>query len=86
LEVLSGSAENILEDQTAINVLSSSKTLATEIQIKQTSAAITEKSIDEARLQYTSIAGYSTVLFFTIGKFRYKNINQLSIIIYINLN
>lgn len=68
LEVLSGSEENILEDETAIAVLSSSKTLANEIQTKQTAAEVTEKSIDAARLQYTPIAIYSTVLFFTIGE------------------
>lgn len=72
LEVLSESDENILEDQTAIGVLSSSKVLSNEIQAKQTVAEITEKSIDAARLQYTPIAVYSTVLFFTIGK-RNKN-------------
>lgn len=68
LEVLSGSEENILEDETAIGVLSSSKTLSDEIQAKQTAAEVTEKSIDAARLQYTPIAVYSTVLFFTIGE------------------
>lgn len=68
LEVLSGSEANILEDETAIAVLSSSKTLSNEIQAKQTVAEATEKSIDLARLQYTPIAVYSTVLFFTTGE------------------
>lgn len=67
LEVLSTSQENILEDETAISVLSSSKTLSNEILAKQTVAEVTEKSIDAARLEYTPIAVYSTVLFFTIG-------------------
>ncbi|XP_063980239.1 dynein axonemal heavy chain 7-like [Diachasmimorpha longicaudata] len=67
LEVLSGSDENILENQTAIAILSSSKVLANEIQVKQAVAEVTEKSIDAARLQYTSIAVHSTVLFFTIA-------------------
>ncbi|KYN44278.1 Dynein heavy chain 7, axonemal [Trachymyrmex septentrionalis] len=66
LEVLSASKKNILEDETAISVLSSSKNLANVIQTKQTAAEITERSIDAARLQYTPIAVYSTVLFFTI--------------------
>ncbi|XP_050461697.1 dynein axonemal heavy chain 7-like [Cataglyphis hispanica] len=65
LQVLSAAKENILEDETAISVLSSSKNLANEIESKQTAAEITEKSIDAARLQYTPIAVYSTVLFFT---------------------
>ena len=70
LEVLSASDENILEDQTAVSILSSSKVLSNEIEAKQTAAEITEKSIDAARLQYTSIAVYSTVLFFTIGRLK----------------
>jgi dynein heavy chain len=68
LEVLAEAQENILEDERAIKVLSYSKNLADEIQAKQAVAEITEKSIDEARLQYTPIAVYSTVLFFTIGE------------------
>lgn len=67
LQVLSSSDENILEDQTAIGVLSSSKVLSDDIQTKQAAAEVTEKSIDIARLQYTAIAVYSTILFFTIG-------------------
>lgn len=59
---------NILEDETAISILSSSKNLANEIEAKQRVAEITEKSIDAARLQYTPIAIHSTVLFFTIGR------------------
>lgn len=72
LKVLSASEENILEDETAIRVLSSSKSLSDEIQTKQTAAEVTERSIDAARLQYTPIAVYSTVLFFTIGERKYK--------------
>jgi dynein heavy chain len=67
LEVLSTSQGNILEDETAVNMLSSSKTLANEIQEKQSVAEETEKSVDKARLVYIPIASYSSVLFFTIG-------------------
>ncbi|KAK0094203.1 hypothetical protein PV326_011565 [Microctonus aethiopoides] len=56
LEVLSESKENILEDQTAISILSTSKVLAIEIEAKQATAEITEMSIDHARLEYTPIA------------------------------
>lgn len=69
LQVLSASEENILEDESAVSILSSSKTLSDEIQIKQAAAEVTEKSIDAARLQYRPIAVHSAVLFFTIGKF-----------------
>ena len=67
MEVLSSSEGNILEDETAIQVLSSSKTLSNEIAEKQAIAEETEKKIDLARLGYTPIAIHSTVLFFTIA-------------------
>lgn len=67
LEVLSTSEGNILEDETGVQVLSSSKILSNEIAAKQASAEITEKQIDKARLEYTPIAVHSTILFFSIG-------------------
>lgn len=67
LEVLSSSKGNILEDEVAVNTLSSAKTLANEIQIKQAGAEETQKKIDEKRLEYTSIADYSSILFFCIA-------------------
>lgn len=67
LGVLSSSEGNILEDETAVQILSSSKVVANEIQEKQIVAEATEKSIDAARLEYTSIAVYSSILFFTTG-------------------
>lgn len=66
LEVLSSSEGNILEDENAINILSSSKTLSEDIQAKQLVAVVTEKEIDEARHQYVPVAQYSSVLFFCI--------------------
>ena len=65
LEVLS-SEGNILEDETAVQILSSSKVLSNEINEKQSVAEVTEKQIDTARLGYTPIAKHSTILFFTI--------------------
>ncbi|KAM7353017.1 dynein heavy chain at 36C isoform 1-T1 [Cochliomyia hominivorax] len=65
LEVLS-SAENILEDETAVQILSSSKALANDINEKQVITEATEKQIDLARLSYVPIAEHSTILFFTI--------------------
>ncbi|CAF0886975.1 unnamed protein product [Adineta steineri] len=67
LEVLSSSSGNILEDEAAINVLSSSKLLANDISEKQLVAEETEKKIDAARLGYTPIAVHSTILFFSIA-------------------
>lgn len=68
LEVLSTSEGNILEDETGVQILSSSKVLANDIAAKQSVSEVTEKKIDAARLEYTPIATHSTILFFTIGK------------------
>ncbi|XP_052759353.1 dynein axonemal heavy chain 3 [Galleria mellonella] len=66
LEVLS-SAGNILEDESANQILSSSKVLSIEIEAKQATAAVTEKEIDEARLLYVPVSKHSSVLFFCIS-------------------
>ncbi|XP_026811506.1 dynein heavy chain 7, axonemal-like [Rhopalosiphum maidis] len=66
LQVLSSSEGNILEDEEAVNILSSSKTLANEIEVKQSKAKITERTIDKTRHQYKTVAIYSTTLFFII--------------------
>lgn len=71
LEVLS-SAENILEDETAVQILSSAKALANDISEKQVITEATEKQIDIARLSYVPIAEHSTILFFTIGEIFYS--------------
>ena len=67
MEVLSSSEGNILEDETAIKVLSSSKILANEISEKQEVAEETERKIDSIRLGYTPIAFHSAILFFCIA-------------------
>lgn len=65
-QVLS-SAGNILEDESANRILSSSKVLSIEIQAKQAAAAITEIEIDDARLQYVPVSKHGAVLFFCIS-------------------
>ena len=67
LEVLSSDG-NILEDASAIEILSSSKVLSVEIAEKQAVADETEKRIDETRAGYTPVAVHSSVLFFTIAQ------------------
>ncbi|CAM5089785.1 unnamed protein product [Natator depressus] len=67
LEVLSASEGNILEDETAIKILSSSKVLANEISEKQAIAEETEKKIDTTRMGYRPIAIHSSILFFSIA-------------------
>ncbi|XP_064598423.1 dynein axonemal heavy chain 7-like [Liolophura sinensis] len=86
LEVLSSSEGNILEDETAIKVLSSSKVLANEISEKQAIAEETEKKIDTARMGYTPIAIHSTILFFSIADLaNIEPMYQYSLTWFINL-
>lgn len=66
LQVLSSSESNILEDENAINILTSSKALSEDIQAKQVIAASTEIEIDTARQAYIPVAKHSAVLFFCI--------------------
>lgn len=68
LEVLSSSQGNILEDETAIEVLSSSKLLSEEITEKQKVASLTEQEIDETRMGYRPVAEHSSILFFCISE------------------
>lgn len=72
LAVLSSEEGDILDDEDAIGILSSSKVLSNEIETKQAAAEITEKSIDVTRLEYAPIANYSAVLFFTTSKLLFK--------------
>ena len=66
LEVLSESEGNILEDETAIGIISEAKVLGNEITEKQQLAEETEKKIDETRLNYRPCGEYTMVLFFCI--------------------
>jgi dynein heavy chain len=67
LEILSSAEGNILENETAIEVLSSSKIVSVELFEKQKIAEETERKIDEARDSYRIIANRSSVLFFCIA-------------------
>lgn len=64
LEVLSSSEGNILEDESAVQILTSSKILSAEIEAKQEISSRTEREIDEARLGYVPVSKHSSVLFF----------------------
>lgn len=86
LEVLSASEGNILEDETAIKILSSSKALANEISEKQAVAEETEKQIDATRMGYRPIAIHSSILFFSIADLaNIEPMYQYSLIWFINL-
>ncbi|NXN55853.1 DYH3 protein, partial [Rynchops niger] len=86
LEILSHSEGNILEDETAINILSSSKELSEEISEKQKIASVTEMQIDSTRMGYKPVAVHSAIVFFCISDL--ENIEpmyQYSLIWFINL-
>ncbi|KAM6178382.1 dynein axonemal heavy chain 7 [Rhynchocyon petersi] len=86
LEVLSSSEGNILEDETAIKILSSSKALAVEISQKQEVAEETEKKIDATRMGYRPISIHSTILFFSIADLaNIEPMYQYSLTWFINL-
>lgn len=67
LYVLSSSEGSILENETAIEILSSSKTLSIEISEKQKIASLTEEEIDNTRMGYRPVAVHSAILFFCIS-------------------
>ncbi|XP_033102995.1 dynein heavy chain 12, axonemal-like isoform X1 [Anneissia japonica] len=67
LETLSSSEGNILEDESAIKILDSSKILSDEISKKQKIAEETEKKLNESRAGYRPIAKHSSILFFSIA-------------------
>jgi dynein heavy chain len=67
LEILSSAEGNILENEKAIEILSSSKILSNELSEKQKIAEATERKIDETRDSYRPIANFSSVLFFCIA-------------------
>ncbi|KAK6642963.1 hypothetical protein RUM43_004465 [Polyplax serrata] len=66
LKTLSGTKGNILEDESAIEVLDSSKTLSKEILEKQEAAKETEQMIESFRMSYRPIAAHSAVLYYCI--------------------
>uniref|UniRef100_A0A6Q2WX96 Dynein axonemal heavy chain 12 n=1 Tax=Esox lucius TaxID=8010 RepID=A0A6Q2WX96_ESOLU len=67
LETLSSSEGNILEDESAIQVLDSAKIMSNEISKKQQIAEKTEIKIAESREGYRVIAKHSSILFFSIA-------------------
>ncbi|XP_062999548.1 dynein axonemal heavy chain 3 [Elgaria multicarinata webbii] len=86
LEVLSKSEGNILEDETAIKILSSSKELSEEISEKQEIASITEMEIDATRMGYKPVAVHSATVFFCISDLaNIEPMYQYSLIWFINL-
>jgi len=67
LHILSASEGNILEDQSAIEALNSSKTISDDIKEKQEIADKTEIEIDKIRMQYVPAAFRGSLLYFCIA-------------------
>ncbi|KAF6263196.1 dynein heavy chain 8 [Scenedesmus sp. NREL 46B-D3] len=67
LEVLSTSTGNILEDESAIAVITEAKRLGNDIAAKQKQGEVTEAAIDEARVAYAPCGEYLSTLFFCIS-------------------
>jgi len=67
LHILSASEGNILEDQSAIEALNSSKTISDTIKEKQAIADQTEIDIDAIRMQYLPAAYRGSLLYFCIA-------------------
>ncbi|CAD8170768.1 unnamed protein product [Paramecium pentaurelia] len=59
-------AENILNDEEAIQILQTSKEKSKDIEEKQETSEYTERKIDEARVQYKPIAIHGALLFFAV--------------------
>ena len=67
LQILSASEGNILEDESAISVITEAKTLGNEITNKQKVAEQTEQEIEQARTAYKPCGDYTAILFFCIS-------------------
>ena len=65
--MLSNSEGNILEDESAIAIISDAKVVSNEIAKAQEEAEKTEIEIDAARLNYKPSGEYNAVLFFCIS-------------------
>lgn len=57
---------NILEDASAIQILSEAKLVSNDITEKEVVATQTQKEIDDARVGYKPCGAFNAVLFFTI--------------------
>ena len=70
LEVLSSSQGNILDDESAIKVLQSSKALSNDIEAKQKTMRKAQAEIEKTRKGYVPVAKHTTILFFCINSLK----------------
>lgn len=86
LKTLAEAEGDILENETAIQVLDNAKDLAFNILQKQTVTKQTEESIEKFRLAYRPVAVHSTILYYSISDL--PNVDpmyQYSLVWFINL-
>lgn len=67
LKTLSETKGDILEDESAIQILDDSKILSAEIREKQQKSLQIEKSIEEFRVKYQGVSEHSAVLYYCIS-------------------
>ena len=67
LRLLSESSGNILDDQSAIDILGDAKVIGDQISAKQVVAEATTKKLDAVRESYKPVAYRSSILFFSIA-------------------
>ncbi|KAM8834259.1 LOW QUALITY PROTEIN: dynein axonemal heavy chain 12-like [Synchiropus picturatus] len=68
LETLQSSEGNILEDESAVQILASARDMSSQISQKQLAAERTEQQMAESREVYRAVARHSSVLFFTVAQ------------------
>lgn len=68
LDVLRDSKGDILDDEHAVEVLTESRRISQEIEIKESEAAITEKEIESTRSGYRPVAVHGQILFFCVSQ------------------
>ena len=77
---------NILEDDGAIEVLTSSKTLSEELQLKEMTSEETQSTITEVRNRYIPVSVHSSLMFFvTTSLTNIDPMYQFSLDFYIKL-
>lgn len=72
--------ENLLENDTAVQLISTSKLQSNELLEKLSVSNVTEKQIDMTRTAYAPLAKHATVIYFTIGKTIYLIENFISML------
>lgn len=86
LEVLSSCEGNILEDENAITILSTSKSMSEEIQMKQQTSIAIECSLNQQYSEYNVVAQHATILYNCITKLpSIKWIYQFSLVWFVDL-